>query len=36
VVASLISAEAVLDALEEVVVDRGIFPIENNNAGIVF
>ena len=31
----LISAERVLSALEEGHIDRGIFPIENSNGGIV-
>ena len=31
----LISAETVLSELEKGTVDRGIFPIENSNAGIV-
>lgn len=31
----LISAEAVLTAVEDGVIDRGIFPIENSNGGIV-
>lgn len=31
----LVSAERVLTALEEGSVDRGIFPIENSNGGIV-
>lgn len=31
----LISAEAVLSAVEQSEVDRGIFPIENSNGGIV-
>lgn len=32
----LISAENVLSALENNQIDRGIFPIENSNGGIVF
>lgn len=31
----LISAEAVLNALEDGSIDKGIFPIENSNGGIV-
>lgn len=31
----LVTAEAVLAAVQEGVVDRGIFPIENSNGGIV-
>lgn len=31
----LVSAEAVLSAVEQGTVDRGIFPIENSNGGIV-
>lgn len=31
----LVSAEAVLDALETGAIDKGIFPIENSNGGIV-
>ncbi len=31
----LVNAERVLTAVEEGVVDRGIFPIENSNGGIV-
>lgn len=31
----LISAEAVLSAIENGAIDRGIFPIENSNGGIV-
>ncbi len=31
----LISAEAVLTRLEDKIIDRGIFPIENSNGGIV-
>lgn len=31
----LVSAEAVLDALENDAIDIGIFPIENSNGGIV-
>lgn len=31
----LVSAERVLTALEEGVIDTGIFPIENSNGGIV-
>ncbi len=31
----LVSAEAVLDAIETGAVDKGIFPIENSNGGIV-
>lgn len=35
VIVPLVSAEAVLTALEEGAIDRGIFPIENSNGGIV-
>ncbi len=35
VIAPLISAENVLSALENNEIDRGIFPIENSNGGIV-
>ncbi|MBX2866471.1 prephenate dehydratase [Candidatus Kaiserbacteria bacterium] len=31
----LVSAEAVLDAIETGAIDKGIFPIENSNGGIV-
>ena len=31
----LVSAEAVLDAVENMACDKGIFPIENSNGGIV-
>jgi len=31
----LVTAESVLSALEDGMVDRGIFPIENSNGGIV-
>ena len=31
----LVSAEAVLTAVENMAVDKGIFPIENSNGGIV-
>lgn len=31
----LITAEAVLDALEKGSIDKGIFPIENSNGGVV-
>ncbi len=31
----LVSAEGVLNAIEEGAVDKGIFPIENSNGGIV-
>lgn len=31
----LVSAEAVLSALEDGEIDRGVFPIENSNGGIV-
>src|SRR5690606_31328702 len=31
----LVSAEAVLSAVENMAIDKGIFPIENSNGGIV-
>jgi len=31
----LVSAEAVLDAVENMTIDKGIFPIENSNGGVV-
>lgn len=34
-IVSLISAEAVLTSVENSAVDKGIFPIENSNGGIV-
>lgn len=35
VIEPLVSAEAVLSAVENGAVDKGIFPIENSNGGIV-
>lgn len=35
VIVPLVSAEAVLSSLHEGTIDRGIFPIENSNGGIV-
>ena len=32
----LISVESVLSALKDGVIDRGVFPIENSNGGIVY
>jgi len=34
-IAPLVSAEAVLSAVEEGTIDKGLFPIENSNGGIV-
>ena len=31
----LVTAEAVLDAVERGIVDKGVFPIENSNGGVV-